>query len=400
MGLGLSLVALWGAMACDAPAYSIFVDLRTDLLPGVEIVGAQTTLREPNRTQSAVLTATDDLFAGLRIAELTSVPSGERVLEVDLLAADGRVVASRVNRLTLEGDIGITTVIARDCTTVRCDEGETCAGGECVPDTCNEMLMRPECGPPECDVDADCPTPTATCAESVCDLGICFDVPVDGGCSASELCNPDAGCQPIQGACRAPDALFCDGFEDTDLPGWTRNEPDGVVAPETTIVFRDDRSVRFSLETAGGMVSLERPLLAGVTEGELWTTLMVFVPDTETVTAIGLVIQRDSTSSEFLSFGFWEVGLRARDEADFSQTSSARPSGRWFCLELRHELGDGGIAEVFVDGESRLTHTKLGTAAGGYGLLDLGIAFTVSDQPPTDLYVDELLVTRSRAGCP
>ncbi len=195
----------------------MYVEVRTDLVPGFEVVAARTSLHRgadtgpPLEMHGAGLTEGDDALAGVRVAELSGLPPGTYTLTVELLRPAGTVAARRRVAVDLRRDRSVTVLLTRDCGAVACpgsgdDPAATeCLGGRCVRPSCTSE--QPEgCGEPECTTDGACPA-GAPCASAACVEGICVLRARPGECAASEWCHPDDGCTPRPGEDGgAPDA--------------------------------------------------------------------------------------------------------------------------------------------------------------------------------------------------
>ncbi len=189
-------LVLGSSLGCGEDAPVLFIELRSDLVPGVEFVSVRTALEEPARTTTAAAGIAQDYVAGERVAELAGIPLGPRTVRVSLLDAGSGVVAERTVRIDFERTVGVTVLVTRDCRGMTCGSGMTCVGGRCVSDACHEELRPEECGVRECSLSADCDAAAASCARSRCELGSCLYVADGASCSDSEYCDVDVGCRP------------------------------------------------------------------------------------------------------------------------------------------------------------------------------------------------------------
>ncbi len=230
----IALAAL-GA-ACNADGAEVIFSVRSDLRPGVEFDRVQTALFDGDaafgiaRTFERDVALSEDFAAGQVVAEFGNVPSGPNVAQVRLLLA-GTVVLARNVRLDVDGPLGVTIVMSRNCIGVMCPlpDGDpaytACVAGRCAPPTCT--IESPElCGAPACMRDEDCAAPVA-CATSSCTDGACIVTPDDGLCASGEVCDaalgctspPNVGCsvcggdgtctESCDGACVCPDGCDC-----------------------------------------------------------------------------------------------------------------------------------------------------------------------------------------------
>lgn len=193
-------------MACggDAGADRLLVDVRTDLVPGVEIdrVTVEPVAPATTPAQRATAGPDDDFFAGVRVADFAGL-RGEVRFRV-LLERGDEVVLERPVVVEVRGLTAVTVLLSRDCRGVACPlpDGDpsaaACLGGACVEPTCTEegaTSCAAECSP---DLDSECESPAA-CAPRACVAGVCVAQPSDGACAPDERCDPDLGCVPRVG---------------------------------------------------------------------------------------------------------------------------------------------------------------------------------------------------------
>ncbi len=192
--------------ACSDPTYDLLVDLNTDLRPRLDFEHIRVSILEaPDPSlvgeQDDFVPAADDdflTFPGRRVAEFLSLPSGDYVIEVRLLDADGVTVVARVLRIGLTASRVVRVRITSDCLSVVCPGADDsadrteCLGGRCVPPGCTADDPS-SCGTPGCFEDAQCGA-SATCAEGRCVLGECLVTPNDALCTDREYCDIADGC--------------------------------------------------------------------------------------------------------------------------------------------------------------------------------------------------------------
>jgi hypothetical protein len=212
----LALLLLFGASACSGDELSLFVDLRTDLTPGVEFTFVDVSL-DGSPPMSTPVAEGQDFVAGRRIAEWDGISSGNRRLIAELGDATSTTVATRRVAVSMTDDTAVTVVITRGCVDVMCpgpgdpDTATQCWGTACVPEECTPET--PDTCSSECDVDTDCPA-GAACAQPVCSSGVCLLASRDGSCGVDEYCDVDLGCiVPPTGCVRRSlppsEYLFC-----------------------------------------------------------------------------------------------------------------------------------------------------------------------------------------------
>lgn len=123
--LATFLLALSAAVgARGAGAVLLIVDLVTDYAPGVEFTGVRTRVApfaDPTtdfRIRSVPAFAGTDYIAGARIGEFDDLPGGEYRVSVDLLDADGAVVARQQLLVDAPVSTASTVIVARPDGTV------------------------------------------------------------------------------------------------------------------------------------------------------------------------------------------------------------------------------------------------------------------------------------------
>jgi hypothetical protein len=188
----LSLLVLVLISGCDDRP-RLFVDVRTDLVPGSELVTLSAVVDGAEARRVSVDLATDWLVGG-RVAELRVDP-GTVTVVITGLDAEDQVVVERTVRVRVEVDIGVTVLLTRDCRGVVCDAAnEACWAGGCVSDECSDQSLA-SCGAPECANASECPV-AGPCGTARCELGACV-YEAGGACGASEFCDPEFGCRTM-----------------------------------------------------------------------------------------------------------------------------------------------------------------------------------------------------------
>jgi len=236
MTIRCSVVALLLVSAC-APAETadVFIELRTDVVAGLEFDRVRVELRDvlPSGTVSGAVTrdvevsvtAGLDFSTGRRVAEITGVPFGHYVVRLQMFRGP-EIRVERSIEVEITANRAITILVTRSCAGVTCpapggDEGQvSCLSGSCVAPSCVEG-DEPSCPPPGCEAAGDCPA-AADCADRECVRGVCFFAPVDGACELSEVCSPERGCVPVGGCVPLPETCDgsdedCDGLVDEDF---------------------------------------------------------------------------------------------------------------------------------------------------------------------------------------
>jgi hypothetical protein len=227
MSFRAAALAAVSCLACASGESALLVDVRTDLVPGIEFARVRTAYfsgngMEPMREVTQTIDASDDFVDAHRVAELGDLPNGAARVVVALLDTHGAPVLSREVAVRIDGVSGVLVVLARTCRGVSCPTGDpaatTCAGGECVRPDCEGDA----CGP-ECAADGDC-IPSAPCARARCIERQCLSFAAHESCALREICDPDIGCVPENhggdgGVPCADRELDCTDLIDEDCDG-------------------------------------------------------------------------------------------------------------------------------------------------------------------------------------
>jgi hypothetical protein len=244
------------APGCSSDGHQVIVELRSDLLPGIDVARTRTVLTEGRPGGSVVATASltamadidgdAPLLSGARIAELRDVETGSYTLEVFLQDPSGIEIAKRTTLVEIREDIALVVLVTRSCVDVECpgpDDAEqaiSCVAGRCAqPDI-------DACDAPECSADAECGM-LAACARPTCVDCQCFYEPMAGACRTGLVCDATRGCVPADGS--PPDG----GITVTGRR-WVTIEPSMRPTPANGLrmVYRD---VDGAVYAYGGLVS-------------------------------------------------------------------------------------------------------------------------------------------------
>ncbi|HJL17772.1 MAG TPA: hypothetical protein RMH99_19055 [Sandaracinaceae bacterium LLY-WYZ-13_1] len=201
----LAAVAAAGSWGCESDGL-LAVQVRSDLVPGVEVdrFTAEVATAEGGAVvgtvERAVAVDTELLEATLSVGEL-GLPSGVYLVRA-YAWRDGSQVAEGFGRASVDGAQAVVVDVERRCIVGLCPgptdppQATECRHGRCVSPDCEELGTCAS----ECTADAECPAPTAACAQSRCLDGTCFSDARPGACAAGRYCDPDRGCLPLPGA--------------------------------------------------------------------------------------------------------------------------------------------------------------------------------------------------------
>jgi hypothetical protein len=211
-----------------------------------------------------------------------------------------------------------------------------------------------------------------------------------------------------------PFAIFCDDFEDSALPGWTKTQlPGSTVARSTTRSRSGGASVHAQSTVMGGRAFLTSTDF-DFTGNELYFRVFLWVPGSANLDEVSVMLAReaeaaaDGTALQFLgNFATIWVGPTTASVPSWKVgTNYTIPRDTWACIEGHVTIHDTeGYAEYFIfDTLSTWADTSEGPLDtrpdGGYDQLVVGLEYTSPDnQGPIELWVDDPVVATQHIGC-
>ncbi len=197
----------WLLSSCTPQPVEVLIDLKTDMVPGVEFSSVRTELfgsippaeamASEDHTRVLRVDRGQVWDTAMRIADLSGIAPGRYYARVRL-ETEGETVLQRLALLTIRETSIFTVTMTRDCRGVMCPAADgdptttACLGGRCVNPRCTEET--PEyCPDPACSSDADCAS-TVACASARCVSGACLALGDDALCDPDAWCRPDTGC--------------------------------------------------------------------------------------------------------------------------------------------------------------------------------------------------------------
>lgn len=192
-GIACALITLF---ACSSDAGSLAVDLRTDLVPGVEFDRIEV---QVGASVESAMVMSGDFLRGVRVAAFDDLSPGAQTGELRMRALSGAVISRPFQAEVRGASSVITLVVSRDCRNVDCPGdsaglGSACLGGRCGDARCSAETPEFCVETSECETATDCPD-AAGCSSALCELGACLYAD-SGDCEASEYCDPERGCLP------------------------------------------------------------------------------------------------------------------------------------------------------------------------------------------------------------
>lgn len=177
----------------------LVVNVRSDLLAGVELTGVEVELDE--QRVSRIAAYGDDWLQPQRVAELEIEGDDDLVTAIVRAFGPLGVINSRTVRVSRTGGAtAVTVVFTRDCRNVTCPaagdstSAVACLGGTCVSEDCSDGSQE-SCAS-ECTGASDCGN-ESSCASPRCEGGLCLYFPRDDACAEGEYCDVEIGCRPL-----------------------------------------------------------------------------------------------------------------------------------------------------------------------------------------------------------
>lgn len=258
----------------------LVVQLRTDYAPGVEVDAARVEITQGAETlasEDRVLEVGEDYVAGVRLAEVAGLTTGDYRVTVTLFSSGATRAVRRIALSHPGGRFAVTALISRSCLDVSCPmDGEDaslseCVGGRCVEETCTAETPE-SCPAPECTDASGCP-PSTDCTQAACVDGVCLETLDSSVCPDGERCIAGSGCFPETGTCAAD--LDCGHFDAMCLAGLMRRcaylgvRDDNLVQLAVVDVGSGAVCSASTLETWPGIVSGAPQLFGG---GTVWAS--------------------------------------------------------------------------------------------------------------------------------
>lgn len=190
----LALGVASGSYACSSDV-ELSVDVRTDLVPGVEFTVARAQVDDDSsRATARRASFGEDWTAGVRTGDFAAVGEGEHRIRATLVDDAGMLVVEREVWVTISSSRVVNVLLTRDCRGRSCGApASACLGGRCVDPHCSSTTTT-RCGDPACAHDSDCAAGSA-CVQPRCLEGACVALARAGACATGEYCDPALGCR-------------------------------------------------------------------------------------------------------------------------------------------------------------------------------------------------------------
>jgi hypothetical protein len=213
---------------------------------------------------------------------------------------------------------------------------------------------------------------------------------------------PDAPPDP-SGPTRCPgDAVVCDGFEAPGLDSAIWNpfaEPGATLTIDSTRAARGIRSVHLHVDPRSTEpVGLHTgPISAAGLPDPVYVRFFLFMP--EAIQPFGgAFVSLDNDANQGISVD-WDATRVTLEGVSRDPAVAGPPHGRWVCMRVKAQTGSTSELSLFIDGA---TTPALSSPLAGPILLQR-VMFAISPDGaatgPTDLWIDEVLVSRNPVGC-
>jgi hypothetical protein len=208
--------------------------------------------------------------------------------------------------------------------------------------------------------------------------------------------------------CPASDAVFCDGFEDTEFQNWSYP----IMQNGTAVQATDGKYVRSgvgSLHATTGPAAPNTSARYGVRafdhqkSGEIWLRSYYYIPKSTVADPAFSTCVVAEVEPPY--FGFSLLVLPTRVAIGVGSTRHPGTlefrRDRWVCVELHVRIAaSGGVFEAYLDGALAARSPAMDTVPDrGYTTLDVGIHYTDPAQGPVEVYVDDVVADTTRVGC-
>jgi hypothetical protein len=258
----------------------------------------------------------------------------------------------------------------------QCTEtGNTCATGfgratQCAGQTTAGLCLA------SCVTGADCP------ADRACVNDVCVAAPADDGCAFH------------------PTALFCSGFEDPTLAGFTTA---GAVLPIVVSAPTFSGAGALRAETSGADTESQAVYPISLTNsGMVYLRAWIFVPADAAIDSLRLVGVGDDTQSDWGSAVALSGGAVALETNGgvVAGTGGPVPRDQWLCLTLEVSLDHGaGTLRASVNDSVVAEASGLDTLAGG-GAVRVWTGIERAPQAgAATILTDQVLVDTQPVGC-
>jgi hypothetical protein len=259
---------------------------------------------------------------------------------------------------------------------------------------------------------AACYTPAPANGVWACSVGT-HACPSGYYCAADDTCwkntTRDGGTGGDGGtACAGSTAPLCEDFESGSIDAtiWSMNTMSGG---QLSVDGQHAHRGSFALHSHTDFIANESLVVAQITvmqklfpmlQGGFYTRVFVYLSSPAPAASDALLYAaRPSGNGDTLGLGPGSDGVELWDidenKGEFSSTSM--PLGTWVCFEWSL---NGDSSRAWINGNEVSDIDYTGSAKGSYQSLSFGTdLFEPSNQAPTDLWIDDIIVDTSQIGC-
>jgi hypothetical protein len=229
----------------------------------------------------------------------------------------------------------------------------------------------------------------------------------DSDAGASGAGAADGGELAVSSLCpERPSALFCDGFEDPSFSRWTYTvSNNGSLTRSTAHAHSGMTSLLATTGPAarGTEARWQTAVLANQKSADAWMRFYDWVPASVIVTQYFSVRIMSETAMPYDGFELRLLPLFVdiNSSSGVFQGLVSFPRDRWVCVEM-HVLIDpiAGVYEAYLDGTLAVRSPPSNTLpADGFSAAEVGVHFAGPSQGPVKVYIDDVVVGRSRIPC-
>jgi hypothetical protein len=247
-------------------------------------------------------------------------------------------------------------------------------------------------------------------AAAQADAGASGSGAMDGGSAGSQLDAGDPPAEPRTCYDDHPDALFCDDFEASDLPGWSRYRqgPDGQTTHTTALAHAGDGALSSVKFAPGDSDPIYADALGQRISGHLYVRAYLYVPS-------GFVIAPADSAASLLVLGESagalgglslvlapsSVALQINGQVQSNvEAQHVLPRDRWLCVRIDFEIAQAGTARLRIGGQVIAQGMRNTLMPTSYQRLWLGINWIRESQTDTvRTFYDDVVIGTQDIPC-
>jgi len=213
---------------------------------------------------------------------------------------------------------------------------------------------------------------------------------------------------PGPSICSTAGVLFCEGFENTSLPGWGFLQNNGTVGADSVHVYRGSSALHAHQNAAAPGAGATGVVIATPTypSTDIYLRAFVYLPGPAPAgIATFLRVQESMAAQYSLDLQISDGKLRSRASRSNTNalSNTSLPLDRWACVEWQIHLAASGFVKAWVDGleVTGISGTQDTRATTVYDWLVVGLdtGSTAGSQPARELWLDEVALDNKPIGC-